>query len=503
MSLSRRTREDDEGEIRNNKRLHRIPRRRRDSDQPSPPPIPSSFSTLDDMIKAVRCDDSDEQLEATTRFKDILSLSQGFKTPIDVVDQARLIPCFVQFLERDDQPELQLTAAWALTNVACGTSEQTRFIADLGAVAFFVEFLTSGTDELKKEALWALGNIAGDSASCRDIVLDHGALSPLLPMLNPDSEISTLRIATWTLSNFCQGKPPRVDLEQVKPALPALQKLIHLTDEEIVADACWALSYLSDGPIEKIEAVVELGVCPRLAELLLHLSDDVIIPAIRTLGNIASGNEDLTQLVIDNQVLPRLYRLVNQNQNKKVLKEACWTISNITAGNGTQKMAVIEANLIDPLVHIVNYAEFNIRKEAAWAIANATSTGSDDQQIKVLVYQGCIQPLCDLLVCADPKIVRVCLEGLENILYVGEADKDDDGVNLFAQMVHQCGGLDNIEFLLTYNKSENYERSMAFVERFWSEEFDLGDLYDLRNNIEKFSLEIEPDLSEVDNHSDS
>lgn len=56
---------------------------------------------------------------------------------------------------------------------------------------------------------------------------------------------------------------------QVKPALPALARLIHSNDEEVLTDACWALSYLSDGTNDKIQAVIEAGVCPRLVELLL------------------------------------------------------------------------------------------------------------------------------------------------------------------------------------------------------------------------------------------
>jgi hypothetical protein len=33
---------------------------------------------------------------------------------------------------------------------------------------------------------------------------------------------------------------------------------------------------------------------------------------------------------------------------------------------------------------------------------------------------GCIKPLCDLLAVSDVRIVTVALEGLENILKVGE-----------------------------------------------------------------------------------
>ena len=58
-------------------------------------------------------------------------------------------------------------------------------------------------------------------------------------------------------------------LEQVKPALSALQRLIHSQDEEVLTDAYWALSYLSDGTNDKIQAVIESGVFPRLVELLM------------------------------------------------------------------------------------------------------------------------------------------------------------------------------------------------------------------------------------------
>ena len=43
------------------------------------------------------------------------------------------------------------------------------------------------------------------------------------------------------------------------------------------------------------------------------------------------------------------------------------------------KQAVIEANLIAPLVNLLQNAEFDIKKEAAWAISNATSGGSHEQ----------------------------------------------------------------------------------------------------------------------------
>lgn len=80
------------------------------------------------------------------------------------------------------------------------------------------------------QAVWALGNIAGDSPKCRDMVLEAGALMPLLEQLK-NSKISMLRNATWTLSNFCRGKP-QPNFEQVQLlTLPVSNTHMHCADE--------------------------------------------------------------------------------------------------------------------------------------------------------------------------------------------------------------------------------------------------------------------------------
>ncbi|MCH98858.1 importin subunit alpha-1-like, partial [Trifolium medium] len=128
---------------------------------------------------------------------------------------------------------------------------------------------------------------------------------------------------------------------------------------------------------------------------------------------------------IDLQVLPRLLDLLADNHEKSIKTGACWTISNITAGNEQHIQHVIDANIISPLVQLLQNPEFDIKKEAAWVISNATYSASVEQ-LRYLASQECIAPLCDLLTCSDPRTVTVCLEAIENILKLDEPDEDLD-----------------------------------------------------------------------------
>lgn len=430
------------------------------------PAAVSKLEQLPAMVQGVMGEDPAVQTECTTQFRRLLSIEKN--PPIQEVIESGVVPRFVQFLQRDDNPALQFEAAWALTNIASGTSDHTKVVMEVGAVPIFVRLLMSPNDDVREQAVWALGNIAGDSPPCRDLVLQAGAMQPLLMQLQNSSKVSMLRNATWTLSNFCRGKP-QPDFDLVRSALPTLSQLIYSVDEEVLTDACWALSYLSDGPNEKIQAVLEAGVARRLVELLLNPSPAVQTPALRTVGNIVTGNDLQTQLIINSNALPCLLALL-ASPKKGIRKEACWTISNITAGNKEQIQAVIDNNIIPPLVQLLGTAEFDIRKEAAWAISNATS-GGNAPQIKFMVQQGCIRPLCDLLSVNDPKIVMIALEGLENILKVGEEEaKISNAANQMAIYVSEAEGLNKIEELQRHTNNEIYEKSIKILETYFGVE---------------------------------
>lgn len=253
----------------------------------------------------------------------------------------------------------------------------------------------------------------------------------------------------------------------------------------MLIDACWAISYLSDGSNDKIQAVIEASIPRRLVELLMHSSTSVQTPALRSVGNIVTGDDVQTQVIINAGALPALLSLLSSTKDG-IRKEACWTISNITAGNQTQIQAVIEANIMPPLVALLSTGDFKTRKEACWAISNATSGGlQKPDQIRYLVNVGAIKPLCDLLACPDNKIVQVSLDGLENILKIGEMDKTthsangEQTINRFALFIEEVGGMEKIHDCQNNANEDIYMKAYNIIEKYFSDEDEAGEIGDL------------------------
>merc|ERR1719482_1266116 len=277
---SRRRREETTIQIRKSKKEERMNKRRQGVQRPAQGQTPAQMDAtvvqkleqLPNLVAGVHSMDPSVHLEATTQFRKLLSIERN--PPIQTVIDAGVVPRLVQFLQKDDAPALQFEAAWALTNIASGTSDHTRVVIEEGAVPIFCRLLLSPNDDVREQAVWALGNIAGDSPTCRDLVLREGAMQPLLQQLHENSKLSMLRNATWTLSNFCRGKP-QPEFMTVRPALPTLHALLGNPKKGIRKEACWTISNITAGNKDQIQSVIDSNIVPPLVQLLNSAEFDI------------------------------------------------------------------------------------------------------------------------------------------------------------------------------------------------------------------------------------
>jgi len=236
----------------------------------------------------------------------------------------------------------------------------------------------------------------------------------------------------------------------------------------VLTDACWAISYLTDDNTPsnvKIQHVLETGSVAKVVKLLGHHLPKVQTPALRAVGNIVTGSDRQTQMVLAAGALPLLLPLLS-SVKRGIRKEACWAISNVTAGNEEQIDAIINANLIPSLINLLNRDEFNVQKEATWAISNITNNGNA-KHVRYLVQQGVLPPLIEMFKCSDPKIIMVALEGVDNILKIGEKDGDS---NKFAEIVEECGGVDQLELLQRHDNEDIYKKSVQILQTYFESE---------------------------------
>eukprot|EP00750_Incisomonas_marina_P015372 INCI182.1.p1 GENE.INCI182.1~~INCI182.1.p1 ORF type:complete len:583 (-),score=143.66 INCI182.1:404-2056(-) len=424
--------------------------------------LPTIAATLKTMTPAQR-------YEATRSVRRLLS-RQEHPPAADVI-KAGLVPILVAELGLVSEEKTQFEAAWALTNIA--STEHTRVIVQAGAIPSLVKLMMSKNADIREQCLWCLGNVAGDGYDMRDLVLKvPGSLNNLLLNIKHAATPSLLGNATWTLSNFCRGKP-QPDINVIKPALPYLAKLITHQNMDVVGDACWALSYISDGDDDRIQACLDMNIVPTLMKLLQASKVSVVTPSLRTLGNIVSGNDSQTQAVIDGNVYAAIAPLLNHSK-RTVRKEASWALSNIAAGTPPQVNSLIaQKPLLMRIMELLESDDFEVRKEAAWVISNIC-TGGSTANIDAIVEMGALNVIVSVMDISDVKIALVALEALEAILR-------KSGSIEYATMVEELGGVDKLEDLQDHNSEEIYKKAVSIVESFFNEEEEDDDEEDDQN----------------------
>lgn len=274
-------------------------------------------------------DDLNIKLLALVGLRRLLSIENN--PPIQAVIDANLVAVFITLLHHQI-PKFQFEAAWCLTNIASGTNDHVSNLIEKDVLQHFMVLMNSPHLEVVEQVIWGIGNIAGDSPMTRDSVINCGAIDKIAAVLDKATiGTSFMRNASWALSNLCRGRPqPQYHL--VKRAIPSLIKVLIENDkEDIITDICWALSYLSDGNKERIPDMLNYNLLVKLIQLMRHENVALVIPCLRTIGNIVTGDDNETQLAIEANLVPTLNEILS-HPKKTVRKEACWVLSNITAG---------------------------------------------------------------------------------------------------------------------------------------------------------------------------
>ncbi|GLC42325.1 hypothetical protein PLESTB_000659400 [Pleodorina starrii] len=370
---------------------------------------PRNFSPddLSGAVAAIQGSDKLQWLPATRAIRK--ALSKESKPPIQEIVDLGALPRLVYLMTLKEVPELQLESAWAVCNVASGTSAQCSAAVEAGALPPAMQLLAAETSNLREQAAWLLGNVAGDGATLRDKCLEAGMLPPLLAAADGETEVKPLRQYIWLLLNVTRFKPRQ--RQTLLDVLPCVARVAASTeDDETLADGMSALAHIADDCTAEVVAAARAAV-ERAGKLVNNPATPkgVVLSASKVLSALCAGDEAATQLVIDTGVLAGGYkRLLEEDTGAGLLREVAFAISNIAAGTQDQALAVVEAGLLAPLAAVFRRCPSAdaVHREATWALSNIATKGLPSLAHAVL-QAGAAAPLADYLCSHAAKAGRI------------------------------------------------------------------------------------------------
>jgi len=314
--------------------------------------------------------------------------------------------------------QLQLEAAWCITNLATGVHDDTMKVLKASA-AYLITYLSGQNVQLQDQCAWALGNFSGDSQECREILRAQGIIVPMVNLLK--SPISTVvQSAAFALSNLARGE--QIVAEELLQAgiAPILINLLTPGNSsvDVAVEVAWVLSYLTSKP-SCIPVFVSGGIVDILVHFLASLAQETphnpqaVTPMLRSLGNVVSGPDEYGTQAMQSGALVAAMMSYLQSMHRHIKKESLWVLSNLTAGPTEHTDALIQAGILPPIMDLMS-STYDIKKEAAICLCNISHHGPD--YLKSVLDSGAMEAFINIIKSPDQESVITGLQFFEMAL---------------------------------------------------------------------------------------
>ncbi|XP_043712874.1 E3 ubiquitin-protein ligase UPL3-like [Telopea speciosissima] len=252
---------------------------------------------LKKILAGLRSDGEEgRQVEALTQLCELLSI--GTEESLSTFSVDSFVPVLVGLLNNEDNADIMLLAARALTHLCDVLPSSCAAVVHYGAVSCFcARLLTIEYMDLAEQSLQALKKISQEHPTA---CLRAGALMAVLSFLDFFST-GVQRLALSTAANMCKKLPSDAS-DYVMEAVPLLTNLLQYHDSKVLEHASVCLTRIAEAfasSPEKLDQLCNHGLVAQAASLIsignsgggqASLSTPTYTGLIRLLSTCASGS---------------------------------------------------------------------------------------------------------------------------------------------------------------------------------------------------------------------
>ena len=220
----------------------------------------------------------------------------------------------------------------------------------------------------------------------------------------------------------------------------------HCPDADVLGNVGWALeSFVASlrgedlGTTRALDAALDAGVLPVLVDLVAYPAADVSHAALNGLVMVGRAGAAYALLLVEAGALQCLGRCLSTNDRLACML-ACDVLASVAAKGGLQ--ALMDAHVLPVVFSVIQASSSSALKASAAYLIRCACVAADLGQTKSLMHLGCLDALLLLLRTSRdaPGILNVSLKTLLVVFGKGDASRDPDGSNPYAEAFARFGG---------------------------------------------------------------
>jgi len=255
------------------------------------------------------------------------------------------------------------------------------------------------------------------------------------------------------------------DVLVLQPLIDFATECLWAEDSFIISDSLWAFASLFSNS-KALPIVCKTPIFKQIIFYMKNYNNSIRRPALRCVGILSSGDDSLGVALIQLGVFEGLENILG-SQSEKLIREACWAISNLLACGPTAIDICINKGILSHTRLLLKTSNKVIVKEAMWVLYNGLML-SNMRQLETLVNIGVIEDLSTLLKIEESTIQGNTLKMLLSIL-----NRENIRKEMYEEILNQLqehGGVEAIESLQMHKNEEINKMAVQFIKDHYRKE---------------------------------